>query len=200
LRPWQRSRSQPFLSDGAFERRKAVLDLVNSALELFERAGHAQQPLNEVIREGFEDLGDRSSSPPPRCLRSDHAESLLLRPGGMAGSPVLDTQHIDVTAMRRLGVLTWQDDGLWGALIQVACEAQRRTIREMSSVLWDADRLNCMVVSLAEALVFLWLCYLIHGSCNSPSFAAGLTHSKSWKSSCFATNSQSCDAAWAGRR
>jgi hypothetical protein len=74
------SRSQPFLSDGALERRKPVLDLANPALELFERAGHAQQPLNEVIREGFEDLRDRSSSP-LRCLCSDHAEYLPLRPG-----------------------------------------------------------------------------------------------------------------------
>jgi len=36
------SRSQPFLSDGAFEGRKAVLDLGNPALELCERAGHVQ--------------------------------------------------------------------------------------------------------------------------------------------------------------
>jgi hypothetical protein len=36
------SRSQPFLSDGTFERREPVLDLGNPALELFERAGHVQ--------------------------------------------------------------------------------------------------------------------------------------------------------------
>jgi hypothetical protein len=98
LDPDNASRSQPFLSDGAFERRKPVLDLANPALELFERAGHVQQPLNEVIREGFEGLGDRSS-PPPRCLLSDHAESFFLRRGGMASLTMLDTQHIDVTSM-----------------------------------------------------------------------------------------------------
>ena len=77
------SRSQPFFSDGAFKRRQPLLDLANPALELFERAGHVQQPLNEVIREGFEGLGDRSSSP-PRCLLSDHAE--ILSSGAESGA------------------------------------------------------------------------------------------------------------------